>query len=889
MKEYSEKQNDDKINRLTEFKSPKSQAENFNAEETHKMFRHFDDSVKHKYVQLTKNIILKTCEEYIDKKDITRKNLIISNSLLKSYFKTKKEKQIKRNIVNYDEVFDFNDKYMLNNNEDNDININSLDLNIYGNPHYISKKIDEIQLPISYNISENVMTKYQIPKGIFVYPTNNNFRSEDKYELEYIVLINDYNSFSKILSSIKTKLENDYYEYPHNKDESDELQNENLILFYFINIVKIVYSNNASQTEKLPIALFPIVDSICFYFDKSYKLIYKTIYPLLASNKIDIINDKIYYERKRKKNKPVKKVTNESSNNINNKNNIKDNNNDTETTDNLKFSYYEKTPQQAFTENFCHICLMYCCNHHKYRTFERHVIADNFKVFKPNCITTHLHKQTRNIYYINLNGKSLEIGSADYKQELNQIIAENKGNSESNKNNLSGNNNKSIESHFIDTYLQDQFLSLLKLTYFSSINSLKGNHFTNFLMFNDINNIHKDFSCKDKEYCYRKLKNNQEINYLPNVCKKTNKGEILSLSSKKKNTLLLKQRTKYEYDLHTIELKDFDNLMRNYDDEDIYSLFLLILNYDIVNPCYFKSIFVTKPSKSSIDNTNTGNKKDSNNNINSNSDVCKYKCHQLHSLIEILSIVKFCSINKDNAYLSSKETLQIDSKNAKTVDNINKYFKFYLEKTKSPYLNYFKDAFKYNYIEIDKCKELFPTAGITSRKKLAYNYQKDKTGLTDYVPCYHDGPCTASNCDCIKTRGACEKHCNCFMYCDLLYKGCDCEKCDDNCKCATDLRECDPDICLNCKYKETCSNMKLSMGECKKLALGKSNICDSYGIYTLEDIEEGEFICEYLGEILNKDETERRSIFNDQLGLNYLFQVTNTCDIDAYRIGNEMR
>ena len=57
----------------------------------------------------------------------------------------------------------------------------------------------------------------------------------------------------------------------------------------------------------------------------------------------------------------------------------------------------------------------------------------------------------------------------------------------------------------------------------------------------------------------------------------------------------------------------------------------------------------------------------------------------------------------------------------------------------------------------------------------------------------------------------------------------------------------------------------------------------------MEDIKEGEFICEYKGEILNKDETERRSIFNDQLGLNYLFQLTNTIDIDAYRVGNEMR
>eukprot|EP00340_Litonotus_pictus_P013007 CAMPEP_0170539238 /NCGR_PEP_ID=MMETSP0209-20121228/103801_1 /TAXON_ID=665100 ORGANISM="Litonotus pictus, Strain P1" /NCGR_SAMPLE_ID=MMETSP0209 /ASSEMBLY_ACC=CAM_ASM_000301 /LENGTH=130 /DNA_ID=CAMNT_0010841107 /DNA_START=1147 /DNA_END=1536 /DNA_ORIENTATION=- len=83
--------------------------------------------------------------------------------------------------------------------------------------------------------------------------------------------------------------------------------------------------------------------------------------------------------------------------------------------------------------------------------------------------------------------------------------------------------------------------------------------------------------------------------------------------------------------------------------------------------------------------------------------------------------------------------------------------------------------------------------------------------------------------------------------------------------------------------------MKIFYDDSKKVALGKSNICDSFGIYALEDIDEGEFICEYRGEVLNKDETERRSIFNDQLGLNYLFQLSQTSDIDAYRVGSEMR
>ena len=71
-----------------------------------------------------------------------------------------------------------------------------------------------------------------------------------------------------------------------------------------------------------------------------------------------------------------------------------------------------------------------------------------------------------------------------------------------------------------------------------------------------------------------------------------------------------------------------------------------------------------------------------------------------------------------------------------------------------------------------------------------------------YQPCLHDGPCTAENddCHCIKMGTFCEKFCNCSIDCARRFPGCACKgSClFNNCLCAAEGRECDPDLCHNC-------------------------------------------------------------------------------------------
>jgi hypothetical protein len=197
---------------------------------------------------------------------------------------------------------------------------------------------------------------------------------------------------------------------------------------------------------------------------------------------------------------------------------------------------------------------------------------------------------------------------------------------------------------------------------------------------------------------------------------------------------------------------------------------------------------------------------------------------------------------------------------------------------------------------------------IQQPKKNKNVYIWHKSERCDYFPCSHPGLCNSDNCQCISIRGICEKFCICKDYCEYKNNGCDCKDACFNhksCVCVEFHRECDPDIC-RCTgvdfffkskedYIETiennnlCRNLGINWNCEKKTAISKSMITDTYGLFTLEDIKENELICEYKGEILSKNESDRRSVFNEYLGLNYLFQLTDSHDIDAYKIGNQMR
>ena len=163
--------------------------------------------------------------------------------------------------------------------------------------------------------------------------------------------------------------------------------------------------------------------------------------------------------------------------------------------------------------------------------------------------------------------------------------------------------------------------------------------------------------------------------------------------------------------------------------------------------------------------------------------------------------------------------------------------------------------------------------------------------------CNHLGSCYNNpECECNISHSFCDKFCICSKdNCLLLFKGCTCQnRCENsieqrdlaNCPCIKEGRECDPEICVNCKH---CDNTKAFDKIFKKTRLSQSVIIDGAGLFAAEDIKKNELIDKYIGEVIEKEEVERRSTINIPFERNYAFELDDYYDIDATRYGNKMR
>lgn len=174
----------------------------------------------------------------------------------------------------------------------------------------------------------------------------------------------------------------------------------------------------------------------------------------------------------------------------------------------------------------------------------------------------------------------------------------------------------------------------------------------------------------------------------------------------------------------------------------------------------------------------------------------------------------------------------------------------------------------------------------------------DSKKRMNYTPCNHSGKCD-EKCFCISNRGYCEKFCFCNeLNCEFMFKGCSCtsgckyESSSSNrskCKCIKEERECDPDICKNCKNCLTCNNMKIYYKMFKKTSVSESILIPAAGLFAMEDIYPNELIDEYVGELVEKEELEKRSAVNMAFEINYGFELTELFDVDAARCGNNLR
>lgn len=94
-----------------------------------------------------------------------------------------------------------------------------------------------------------------------------------------------------------------------------------------------------------------------------------------------------------------------------------------------------------------------------------------------------------------------------------------------------------------------------------------------------------------------------------------------------------------------------------------------------------------------------------------------------------------------------------------------------------------------------------------------------------------------------------------------------------------------------CKCGPTCMNRVVQQGRKHTLTIYKTNNDRGWGVRTERIIYDGQFICEYVGEIITYEETEKRGKIYDIEGRTYLFDLDinrsdNPYTIDAAKYGN---
>ncbi|KAI7222388.1 SET domain-containing protein [Hortaea werneckii] len=227
-------------------------------------------------------------------------------------------------------------------------------------------------------------------------------------------------------------------------------------------------------------------------------------------------------------------------------------------------------------------------------------------------------------------------------------------------------------------------------------------------------------------------------------------------------------------------------------------------------------------------------------------------------------------------------------------------------------------------VGFNQAPEGLPSSGIEplSRKdprhapywEKGFKHKADERG--PFYPCHHPGQtCEGAECSCFENMVPCEKTCSCSTECARRFKGCSCSTerlkkgqrlmCyeDERCVCYSLGRECDPDLCGSCGVLEVldpvnrecedpmhgrCRNACIQFGRPAQTLLGQSGI-HGFGLYAGQTIRQHDFVGEYKGEIITKEEAERRGAVYEKQQLSYLFTLNAFQEIDSTYFGNNIR
>jgi hypothetical protein len=172
-----------------------------------------------------------------------------------------------------------------------------------------------------------------------------------------------------------------------------------------------------------------------------------------------------------------------------------------------------------------------------------------------------------------------------------------------------------------------------------------------------------------------------------------------------------------------------------------------------------------------------------------------------------------------------------------------------------------------------------------------------------YEACDHIEPCSEETCSCVKNAFFCTKYCIWGSESKYFFPGCRCKRGEcrqKSCPCFAAGKECDPDLCTDCgactdtqnrpAVKQRCRNDNIGMRRHCQLLVAKSHVKEAgWGVYNKAALKKGDFIHEYLGEVISQEEADRRGCIYDKVNRSFLFNLTSDTVVDASRKGNKTR
>lgn len=815
---------------------------------------------------------------------------------------------------------------------------------------------------IFVNLEENNFS-IKIPKGIFFYPLERVIRADDIHVVNFIPYFSHFRKFEKVIEKTNTYLDDWFDEIPHNLEADEKIFNPEFAIWILIKGLQELQSQVQKFDQLFFVEILTIFSNI---IEKSSSTVFKIFQNFLkriinnkkpkgsstyrtnnsfcvenffcsdGSKKKD--NDYLCVENHSKRNKQTncigKSVT--YSDNFINKDDNK-NNNECNLEENLNRLIKEKNNVDA-NDNLRDLVLKY-------------IFA------RENCVSPKikLNKPYHNNDFVNRDSILSLSNNADVKMDLDKYINENSNNAndnETNENNLDNKTktkykNKNVSNIYDKrndpNYDNNEEYSNKKKVKKEAKNTPKRRMdffrgaycqvcFTYYCPYH----FKRDYKFYDYEF------NNITLHrrYLKRLITEIKQRPGLETIDLKifPDKAILEEKEESEQKADCRELNLSFNMNLNEDEYNINAninefdnnVNTYINNNNINNNTKYNDLNDQEPNENKNRSRTTKTTNYTRNTQNLNANKATASKHLSAAL----------SINHQNKKTTNNDHI---STNNNTKNNNNNPTS---ERERRP-LKTFN-----NYCDSESPRKQSSSLHSLARAKQVIQAYK-LNNINDYNPCQaHEGACTQENCVCLKLRSACEKFCFCSGRCKSEYPGCFCVNgCNASCSCATNLRECDPDVCKCCgfnsvnksnfcndkdfllkkkkneeddfnfnlnlfeigcfhndksgcesgncsngarKKKENslffdCGNCSIFFGKRKKTCLSQSLVAENYGLFALEDIDKDEFICEYIGELLSREETDRRSVFNDQLGLNYFFKLNEAHDIDAYAIGNEMR